>query len=81
MYRKGLRNDVKDELIRYGGRIETLGQMVKATSTIGDQLYERHLERKYDDKTVRVLAFRVALNIGRFRARPRDLDAIEIDNL
>jgi hypothetical protein len=36
MYRKGLRNDVKDELIRYGGRIETLGQIVKATSTIGD---------------------------------------------
>jgi hypothetical protein len=36
MYRKGLKNDVKDELIRYGGRIDTLGQIIEATSTIRD---------------------------------------------
>jgi hypothetical protein len=55
--------------------------MIEATSTIRDQLYERHLERRYDKKPIRVPAFRVAPNIGRFRARPRDPDAIEIDNL
>jgi hypothetical protein len=81
MYRKGLKNDVKDELIRYGGRIDTLGQIIEATSAIRDQLYKRYLERRYNKKPIRVLVFRVAPNIGRFRARLRDPDVIEIDNL
>jgi hypothetical protein len=81
MYRKGLRDDVKDELIRYRTPVDNLGQMIEATSIIGDQLYERHLERKYDGKTTRAPAYRNTPNIGRFRARPRDPDAMEIDNL
>jgi hypothetical protein len=81
MYRKGLRDDVKDELMRYRTPVDNLGQMIEATSIIGDQLYERHLERKYDGKTTRAPAYRNTPNIRRFRARPRDPDAMEIDNL
>jgi hypothetical protein len=36
MYRKGLRNDVKDELIRYRTPVDNLGQMIEATSIISD---------------------------------------------
>jgi hypothetical protein len=48
MLRKGLRDDVKDELIRYGGRVDTLEELVEAASLIGDRLYARAQERKYD---------------------------------
>jgi hypothetical protein len=41
MLRKGLRDNVKDELIRYGGRVDTLEELVEAVSLIGDRLYAR----------------------------------------
>jgi hypothetical protein len=41
MLRKGLRDNVKDELIRYGGRVDTLEELVKVVSLIGDRLYVR----------------------------------------
>jgi hypothetical protein len=41
MLRKGLKDNVKDELIRYGGRVDTLEELVEVVSLIGDRLYAR----------------------------------------
>jgi hypothetical protein len=81
MFRKGLKSEVKDELMRWGLRIDELGPLVELACTIGDRLYERSIERKYKNKTGAIPIYRNTPNIGRFRMRPRDPDAIEIDNL
>jgi hypothetical protein len=44
MYRKRLRDDVKDELIRYPGTVNNLEGLVEAAYIVGDRLYERSLK-------------------------------------
>ena len=50
MYRRGLKEHVKDKLIRDGRRIDNLGSLVKVTIDLNDKLYKRALERRYDSK-------------------------------
>ena len=40
---------MKDELIRYGGVINNLEQLIKTTIDIDDKLYERAIEKHYDN--------------------------------
>jgi hypothetical protein len=48
MYRRGLKENVKDELIRTGQKIENLDELIRATIEIDDNLYERAIERRHD---------------------------------
>jgi hypothetical protein len=48
MYRRGLKENVKDELMRTGQKIENLDELIRATIEIDDNLYERAIERRYN---------------------------------
>ena len=48
MYRRGLKENVKDELIRAGMKIESLDDLIRTTIEIDDNLYERAIEKRYD---------------------------------
>jgi hypothetical protein len=48
MYRRGLKENVKDELMRTGEKIEDLDDLIRATIEIDDNLYERSMERRHD---------------------------------
>jgi hypothetical protein len=48
MYRRGLKENVKDELMRTGQKIENLDELIRATIEIDDNLYERAMERRHD---------------------------------
>jgi hypothetical protein len=48
MYRRSLKENVKDELIRTGQKIENLDELIRATIEIDDNLYERAIERRHD---------------------------------
>ncbi|GAB7362630.1 hypothetical protein MBLNU230_g2941t2 [Neophaeotheca triangularis] len=43
MYYRGLKDNVKDELMRYGGDQSTLPGMIKSAIEVDDALYERPL--------------------------------------
>ena len=48
MYRRGLKENVKDELMRAGMKIEDLNDLIRASIEIDDNLYERTIERRYN---------------------------------
>ena len=48
MYRRSLKENVKDELIRAGMKIESLDDLIRATIEIDDNLYERAIEKRYN---------------------------------
>lgn len=48
MYRRSLKENVKDELIRTGQKIENLDELIRITIEINDNLYERSIERRYN---------------------------------
>jgi hypothetical protein len=48
MYRRGLKENVKDELIRTGQKIENLDELIRTTIEIDDNLYERAMERRHN---------------------------------
>jgi hypothetical protein len=48
MYRRGLKENVKDELMRTGEKIDDLDDLIRATIEIDDNLYERAIERRHD---------------------------------
>ena len=49
MFRRGLKDNVKDELIRDRRRIDSLERLIKAVINIDDKLYERAIEKRFDD--------------------------------
>ena len=48
MYRRGLKENVKDELIRTSKKIDDLDDLIRVTIEIDDNLYERTIERRYN---------------------------------
>ena len=48
MYRRSLKENVKDELMRAGMKIEDLDDLIRASIEIDDNLYERAMERRHD---------------------------------
>jgi hypothetical protein len=46
MFRKGLKDGVKDELMRYGGDVTTLDELVQAAIGLDDKLYNRAMEKR-----------------------------------
>jgi hypothetical protein len=47
MFRRSLKDRVKDELIRYGGNIESINNLIEALTEIDNKLYKRSLKKKY----------------------------------
>ena len=50
MFKRGLKENIKDELMRLESLPKTLRELINAAITIDDKLYERVIERKYDSK-------------------------------
>jgi hypothetical protein len=48
MYRRSLKENVKDELMRTGQKIENLDELIRVTIEIDDNLYERAIERRHN---------------------------------
>jgi len=48
MFRRGLKENVKDELMRSGGIIDTLDVLIRSAIDIDDKLYERAMEKKHN---------------------------------
>lgn len=46
MFRRGLKENVKDELMRYGGTVDTLDKLIEAAVELDDKLYQRAMEKK-----------------------------------
>ena len=51
MYRRGLKENVKDELMRFGGVIDTLDQLIENAVKIDDKLFERSMEKRHNAGT------------------------------
>ena len=51
MYRRGLKENVKDELIRSGGVIDTLDGLIEEAIETNDKLFERSIEKRYNSRT------------------------------
>ena len=49
MYKRGLKDNVKDELMRWGGDIDSLRSLMGAAIELDDKLYERAMEKRYSD--------------------------------
>ena len=64
IYKRGLKENVKDELIRYRGVINNLEQLIKTTIDIDDKLYKRAREKHYNNPYSRVDTY-----IGRLEYR------------
>ena len=51
MYRRGLKENVEDKLIRSGGVIDTLDGLIEEAIETDDKLFERSIEKRYDGGT------------------------------
>lgn len=47
MFRRGLKDAVKDELMRYGGTTNGLENLITASIELDDKLYERSMEKRH----------------------------------
>jgi hypothetical protein len=48
MFKRGLKENVKDELMRSGARFDTIQTLVKVAIDVDDKLYERAMKKRYD---------------------------------
>ena len=72
MYRRGLKENVKDELIRSKGEFQTLEQLINKAIEIDNKLYKRAMEKRY------ITGGRTYALLGRSRGEGRG-DPIELD--
>ena len=78
MYYKGLKDNVKDELVRTGKNdVTNLDALIKATIDIDDRLYERAMEKRHTGNYRGRTGFAPTSWTG--RNNRRDPDAMEID--
>ena len=50
MFKRGLKENIKNELMKLESPPKTLRELINAAITIDDKLYERVIEHKYDSK-------------------------------
>ena len=48
MFRRGLKENVKDEIMRDDREVETLGDIISIAVDLDDKLYKRAIEKRYD---------------------------------
>jgi len=51
MFRRGLKDNVKDELMRDGRKNNDLNDLIKTAIDLDDKLYERSMEKRHDVRT------------------------------
>lgn len=78
MYYRGLKDNVKDELMRYGGDQSTLSLLQRAAIDVDDKLYERSMEKRHNHQSYGRSGY--ATNGWTGGQQRRDPDAMEIDN-
>ena len=71
MFKRGLKENIKDELMRLESPPKTLRELINAAITIDDKLYERVIERKYDNKVRSINANKLRDDYRRNQFRPR----------
>lgn len=78
-YRKGLKDFVKDELLRYSGTTDTLETLIEAACKIDNDWYERNMEKKgkYDPNYKRMGEGRNRGNHSKGYGDPMELDATQ----
>ena len=79
MYYRGLKDNVKDELMFYGGDTSNLDDMIKAAIEVDDKLYERSMEKRHSGMYRGRTGY--ASNGWTGGQQRRDPDAMEIDNI
>ena len=72
MYCRGLKENVKDKLMRSRGEFQTLEQLINKAIKINNKLYKRVIEKRY------ITGGRTYALLGRFRGEGRG-DPIELD--
>ena len=77
MYYTGLKDNVKDELMRSGADQTTLANMTRAAIEIDDRLYERAMEKRYTGQQRGRTGLIPTSGTGRYQRR--DPDAMELD--
>ena len=50
MFQRGLKNNVKNELMRYEKKINTFENLIEAAIELNDKLYERAMERRHTER-------------------------------
>ena len=48
IYRRGLKDNIKDKLMRTGARLDDLDSLIKESIEIDDKLFKRQMEKKHD---------------------------------
>ncbi|KAI7019968.1 hypothetical protein KC355_g2898, partial [Hortaea werneckii] len=76
MYYRGLKDNVKDELMRSGAAQDTLDRMIEAAIEIDDKLYERQQEKSHNGQYRGRSGYNPTSWTGGSR---RDPDAMELD--
>ena len=77
MYYRGLKENVKDKIIRNRVARDTLPRIIKAAIRIDDTLYERSIEKRYTNSIRGRLSY---IPYSGSRGYYYDPNAIEIDN-
>ena len=49
MFRKGLKNNVKNELLRYKGIINSINSLIYALIKVDNKLYKRVIKKKFNN--------------------------------
>ena len=57
MFRKKLKDNVKDELIRWNEKLKNLNQLIEATIEFEDKLYEKIMKKRYDQSREKASIF------------------------
>ena len=77
MYYRGLKDNVKDELMRYSAWQDTLDRLIRAYIEIDNKLYKRQVKKRYTRQDRRRTSY---VNNGWTGGqRRRDPNAIEIN--
>lgn len=77
MFRRGLKENVKDELMRSGGIIATLDVLIRTAIDIDDKLYERAMEKKHSFNPRGTFGFNGGIKGNHNAGDPMDLSATD----
>lgn len=77
MFRRGLKENVKDELMRNGGIITTLDVLIRTAIDIDDKLYERAMEKKHSFNPRGTYGFNGGIKGNQNAGDPMDLSATD----
>ena len=75
IFRRGLKENVKDELMRNSGIINSLDILIRTAIDIDDKLYERAIEKKQNFNLRGTFRFNRGLKNNRTSGDPIDLSA------